>query len=164
MGLSVCKTSFGNTIISSIASGICGVSFGTDAPISGAEPVDPILLERTIAVIDGELNYHDIPIATVFHTVFENEVLKAVQEIRFGETATYQEIAYRIGRPKSHRAVANACGKNQIAILIPCHRVIKSDGKTGGYRWGIKIKKQLLLREQSIYQNTHNVSLGVSHE
>ena len=82
-------------------------------------------------------------------TAFQILVWKEIEKIPYGETRTYKELARAIGRPKSSRAVANACGKNPYAPDIPCHRVIRSDGKLGGYsgKGGVKTKKQLLKLE-----------------
>ncbi len=82
-------------------------------------------------------------------TAFQKRVWKALQTVPAGETATYAEIAINIGNPKSIRAVANACGANNIALFIPCHRIIRSDGQPGGYHWGIQRKLQLLEEEKA---------------
>ena len=83
-------------------------------------------------------------------TEFQVEVWKEITKIPYGETRTYKDIAVAIGRPNSSRAVANACGKNPYVPEIPCHRVIRSDGKLGGYsgEGGIKKKEKLLRVEQ----------------
>ena len=82
-------------------------------------------------------------------TAFQILVWREIEKIPYGETRTYKELALAIGRPKSARAVANACGKNPYAPTIPCHRVIRSDGKLGGYsgKGGINTKKKLLKLE-----------------
>ena len=83
-------------------------------------------------------------------TDFQIMVWKEISKIPYGETRTYKELAIAIGKPNSSRAVANACGKNPHVPLIPCHRVIRSDGKLGGYsgKGGIKKKAELLKAEQ----------------
>ena len=82
-------------------------------------------------------------------TNFQRTVWKEISKIPFGETRTYKELAIAIGKPNSSRAVANACGKNPYPVIIPCHRVIRSDGKLGGYSGvgGVKKKKELLKLE-----------------
>jgi AraC family transcriptional regulator of adaptative response/methylated-DNA-[protein]-cysteine methyltransferase len=80
-------------------------------------------------------------------TAFQASVWKTLQKIPLGETLAYKELAQRIGKPKAARAVAAACAHNRVALLIPCHRVVASDGKLAGYRWGIRRKRQLLQRE-----------------
>jgi AraC family transcriptional regulator of adaptative response/methylated-DNA-[protein]-cysteine methyltransferase len=80
-------------------------------------------------------------------TPFQQRVWQALREIPAGATASYAQIARRIGAPESVRAVAQACGANPIAVAIPCHRVVRSDGALSGYRWGIERKRALLDRE-----------------
>jgi AraC family transcriptional regulator of adaptative response/methylated-DNA-[protein]-cysteine methyltransferase len=80
-------------------------------------------------------------------TAFQQRVWKALQQIPPGSTATYSEIAAKIGMPKAVRAVAQACGANALAVAIPCHRVIRNDGSLSGYRWGVERKRVLLERE-----------------
>jgi O-6-methylguanine DNA methyltransferase len=88
---------------------------------------------------------------TEFHLVcgtpFERRVWTEIKNIPFGETRSYAELAKRIGRPKAFRAVANACGKNPLPIIIPCHRVIASDGGIGGFTGGLALKRRLLALE-----------------
>ena len=83
-------------------------------------------------------------------TEFQIKVWKEISKIPYGETRTYKDLAIAIGKPNSSRAVANACGKNPYPVLIPCHRVIRSDGKIGGYSGpgGASQKKKLLLKEK----------------
>lgn len=80
-------------------------------------------------------------------TEFQRKVWDAIREIPLGETRSYREVAHRAGFPRSVRAVANAVGANRIAFLIPCHRVVRSDGSPGGYRWGESLKRRLLRLE-----------------
>ena len=84
-------------------------------------------------------------------TEFQNLVWKEISSIPYGQTMSYKEIAVRIGHPNSSRAVANACGKNPYPIIIPCHRVIYSNGKLGGYSGpgGISEKRRLLKNENN---------------
>lgn len=80
-------------------------------------------------------------------TAFQLSVWRFLSSIKEGQTASYQEVATGIGSPKSYRAVANACGANNVALLIPCHRVLRGDGSIGGYRWGSELKESLLQSE-----------------
>ena len=82
-------------------------------------------------------------------TNFQNMVWSEITKIPKGKTITYKELAMKIGKPKAYRAVANACGKNPLLEIIPCHRVIRGDGKMGGYKGkkGIERKKKLLINE-----------------
>jgi AraC family transcriptional regulator, regulatory protein of adaptative response / methylated-DNA-[protein]-cysteine methyltransferase len=82
-------------------------------------------------------------------TPFQRQVWEALRQIPAGQTRSYQEVARQIGRPEAVRAVANACGANPIALLIPCHRVVRGDGSLGGYRWGVERKRQILALEKS---------------
>jgi AraC family transcriptional regulator of adaptative response/methylated-DNA-[protein]-cysteine methyltransferase len=88
----------------------------------------------------------DLPL-DIRGTAFQQRVWQALREIPAGETASYSEIARRIGSPQSIRAVAQACGANILAVAIPCHRVVKQDGTLSGYRWGVQRKRALLERE-----------------
>jgi AraC family transcriptional regulator of adaptative response/methylated-DNA-[protein]-cysteine methyltransferase len=81
-------------------------------------------------------------------TAFQQRVWEALRQIPAGSTATYADIAGRIGQPKSVRAAAMACGANALAVAIPCHRVIRTDGSLSGYRWGVERKGELLRRER----------------
>lgn len=95
----------------------------------------------------GVRTQFDIPLDVSFGTPFERMVWQALQKIPYGQTVSYATLAGHIGKPTAFRAVANANGKNPISIIIPCHRVIASDGRLGGYTGGIDIKKQLLSLE-----------------
>lgn len=88
----------------------------------------------------------DLPL-DIQGTAFQKRVWKALQQIPPGTTATYTEIATKIGMPTAVRAVAQACGANSLAIAIPCHRIIRNDGSLSGYRWGVERKRALLERE-----------------
>jgi len=84
------------------------------------------------------------------YTPFERKVFKATYQVPTGGTVTYQQIAKKIGRPRAARAVGRALGKNPFPLIIPCHRIIRTDGNIGGYRWGKKTKRRLLEEEQKI--------------
>lgn len=106
--------------------------------------------EKRVAEIVGFVEApsigHDLPL-DIRGTVFQQRVWQALQEIPVGKTATYAEIAAQIGMPTARRAVAAACAANKIAVAIPCHRVIRSDGSLSGYAWGIERKQRLLEAE-----------------
>lgn len=89
----------------------------------------------------------ELPPLDVSGTEFQRLVWAALARIPVGETRTYGEVAKAIGREGSARAVARACATNNVAVLVPCHRVIREDGGMGGYRWGIERKESLLARE-----------------
>jgi O-6-methylguanine DNA methyltransferase len=80
-------------------------------------------------------------------TAFQHRVWQALRDVPAGSTASYVEVARRIGEPRAARAVAGACAANPIAVAIPCHRVLRADGALSGYRWGVERKRALLDRE-----------------
>jgi AraC family transcriptional regulator of adaptative response/methylated-DNA-[protein]-cysteine methyltransferase len=89
----------------------------------------------------------DLPL-DIRGTAFQQRVWEALRKVPPGSTASYADIAARIGRPKSVRAVAQACAANALAVAIPCHRVVRIDGSLSGYRWGVERKERLLRRER----------------
>lgn len=97
--------------------------------------------------LEGRRKTFSVPLA-VNGTAFDKKVRTAIQATTFGKTVTYGEIAKKIGSPKAYRAVANACGRNPLPLVIPCHRVVGSNG-LGGYNGGVALKKLLLAREQT---------------
>jgi AraC family transcriptional regulator of adaptative response/methylated-DNA-[protein]-cysteine methyltransferase len=97
------------------------------------------LIERPGAPFAAELDLRGTP--------FQRKVWDALRAIPAGATASYKEIALRIGMPDASRAVAQACGANALAVAVPCHRVIRGDGGISGYRWGVARKRDLLARE-----------------
>ena len=99
-----------------------------------------------IGFIDAPRDGFDEPL-DLNGTAFQQRVWRALRDIPAGETASYAEIAARIGAPGAVRAVARACAANDIAVVIPCHRVVRQDGALSGYRWGVARKRALLERE-----------------
>lgn len=104
------------------------------------------VLSSVLQSIESPKRSLDVPLH-MLGTEFQCQVWRYLQTIPVGETRTYAEVAKDLGRPEAVRAVANACGANKIAVLIPCHRVIRTDGSLGGYRWGMNLKESLLSRE-----------------
>ena len=104
--------------------------------------------DRIVGFITAPDRNLDLPL-DIQGTAFQARVWRALQKIPPGRTATYTEIAAAIGQPKAVRAVAQACATNKVALLVPCHRVIRSDGELGGYRWGVERKRALLSRERA---------------
>ena len=141
--------------------GICKLSLGDRAAeliadmegeFARAEPVrddDGVgyWVEKIIAWLEGWQPHLDLPL-DVRATAFQLKVWQQLQAIPVGETRSYSEIAQAIGKPTASRAVANACARNPVALVIPCHRIIRKDKSLGGYRWGIERKRALLEREQ----------------
>lgn len=105
-------------------------------------------LERYLAGEDTNLCETDFEAATRGVSAFTRQVLRATCSISRGETVTYKELAISMGRPLAVRAVASALGRNPLPIIIPCHRIVASQGKLGGYAFGIELKKLLLDFEQ----------------
>lgn len=122
--------------------------FGESSPIHRQYPVLTYARELLDQYFAGEpLEFSEIPIRFNWGTDFQNRVWETIRQIPYGEVRTYQWIANQIERPKSVRAIGNAVGANSASILIPCHRVIRSDGTLGGYGGGINRKRQLLTLE-----------------
>lgn len=141
--------------------GVCAILLGADpdalardlqdrfpnAQLIGGDPD----FERVVAEVVGFLETPAIGLnlpLDIRGTAFQQQVWEALRKIEPGTTASYTEIAARIGRPKSVRAVAGACGANAIAVAIPCHRVVRTDGSLSGYRWGVERKGELIRRER----------------
>lgn len=97
--------------------------------------------------LEGKRKTFDVPVCPA-GTPFRSRVWEELRRIPYGETISYAELARRIGRPRAFRAVANACGANPLPIIIPCHRVVASGGKPGGYTGGLDIKQTLLAIEK----------------
>jgi AraC family transcriptional regulator of adaptative response/methylated-DNA-[protein]-cysteine methyltransferase len=106
------------------------------------------LVARVVGFVEAPGIGLDLPL-DVRGTAFQQRVWQALREIPAGQTASYQDIARKIGSPRAVRAVAGACAANAIAVAIPCHRVVRSDGELSGYRWGIERKRALIDREAS---------------
>ncbi len=154
------QCSLGAILVAASAKGIVAILLGDDPesllrdlqdrfPMAGIEGGDAgfeKLVARVIAYVEYPSEPCDLPL-DVRGTAFQTRVWQALRDIPFGATASYSEIADRIGKPDAVRAVASACGANPVAILIPCHRVVRNDGALSGYRWGIERKRTLLERE-----------------
>jgi len=107
------------------------------------------IVDRVAALIANPAMRFDLPLDPT-GSEFQRRVWQALRQISVGKTASYAEIARAIGRPKATRAVAQACGANPIAVAIPCHRVVRSDGRLSGYRWGVERKAMLLRAEAAL--------------
>jgi len=121
-----------------------GARFPGSIATAGAELAGPEAMIR--AVIDDPAGEIALPL-DLRGTPFQQRVWAALRAIPAGETRSYADIAAGIGAPSAVRAVAGACGANPIAIAVPCHRVLRSDGALSGYRWGVERKRMLLARE-----------------
>ncbi|MFM8519478.1 MAG: methylated-DNA--[protein]-cysteine S-methyltransferase [Solirubrobacterales bacterium] len=130
------------------ADGPGGLSAGFDRADVGSGEHGPAadLAEEVARRIEVGEGFEGIPV-DASGTPFQEAVWEELTEIPRGEVLTYSEVALRIGRPNAVRAVGSACGANPVALLIPCHRVVASDGSLGGYRWGVERKVKILTAE-----------------
>ena len=156
------ESSLGAILVARSQRGVCAISLGDDADALLRELQDRFPraeliggdagFERLIAQVVGLIEQPELGIdlpLDVRGTAFQQRVWRALRQIPPGETASYAQIAQRIGSPTSVRAVAGACAANTLAVAIPCHRVVRSDGALSGYRWGVERKRELLLRERA---------------
>ncbi|HEY9449609.1 MAG TPA: methylated-DNA--[protein]-cysteine S-methyltransferase [Gemmatimonadaceae bacterium] len=120
-------------------------SFPGVSLIDGDAELDA-LATRVVELVESPARDVDVPL-DMRGTEFQKTVWQALREIPAGSTASYTDIARRIGRPTAIRAVGHACATNALAVIIPCHRAVRSDGSLAGYRWGIERKRILLERE-----------------
>ncbi|MGI9257988.1 MAG: bifunctional DNA-binding transcriptional regulator/O6-methylguanine-DNA methyltransferase Ada [Gammaproteobacteria bacterium] len=155
-------SSLGLILVAATERGVCCIEFGEDSeslvdslsnrfPAAHIERDESGLEEWLATVVRFIATPHaglSLPL-DIQGTAFQRRVWKALQSISIGSTSSYSEIATEIGKPKAHRAVARACAANPLAVAIPCHRVLRTDGSLGGYRWGLDRKTELLAREQS---------------
>jgi AraC family transcriptional regulator, regulatory protein of adaptative response / methylated-DNA-[protein]-cysteine methyltransferase len=154
------ECSLGSILVAKSDRGVCAVLLGPDAEklvrdlqdqfpkaeLIGDERGFEALVAKVVGLIENPSIGHDLPL-DIRGTAFQRRVWKALQQIPAGTRATYADVARQIGMPKAVRAVAQACAANSLAVAIPCHRVIKSDGQLSGYRWGVERKRALLDRE-----------------
>lgn len=154
------ECSLGAILVAATDKGVCAILLGDDADvlvhdlqdrfphaeIMGGDDDFEQFVAQVVGFVEAPALGLDLPL-DVRGTVFQQRVWQALREIPVGSTATYTQIAARIGSPKAARAVAGACAANAIAIAIPCHRVIRTDGTLSGYRWGVDRKRALLERE-----------------
>ena len=154
------KTSLGLLLVAVTERGICSASLGDDetslveglrreyprAVLTRASDGSDRLVDAVVAHVEGRASAEALPL-DLRATAFQWQVWRALQHIPEGATRSYQAIATELGRPTAARAVARACASNRVAVLIPCHRVVRGDGGLGGYRWGIARKAALLTRE-----------------
>lgn len=152
----IAGTDLGAMLVAATAKGICRLSFDEDeaalrrrfpkAAIERAGQGMADLVRRTVAAVNAPEKPHDLPL-DVQGTAFQEAVWRELSRIPAGETRTYAQIAAAVGRPAAVRAAGSANGANNVAVLIPCHRVIRTDGTPGGYAYGIERKTRLLERE-----------------
>jgi AraC family transcriptional regulator of adaptative response/methylated-DNA-[protein]-cysteine methyltransferase len=142
--------------------GVCAILLGDDpealareledrfprAELAGGDPEFEAWVGQVVGLVESPRIGLDLPL-DIRGTAFQQRVWRALREIPVGTTASYADIAARIGAPKAARAVARACAANELAVAIPCHRVVRHDGRLSGYRWGVERKRALVEREAS---------------
>jgi AraC family transcriptional regulator of adaptative response/methylated-DNA-[protein]-cysteine methyltransferase len=152
--------SLGSILVGSSEEGVCAILLGgdpetlldqlrdrfPDMATTADEGELARLVAKIIAYIEAPVCDLDLPL-DIRGTAFQRRVWQVLRHIPAGSTVSYADVAGRIGSPKSVRAVAQACARNAIAVAIPCHRVIRSDGGLSGYRWGVARKQALLTKE-----------------
>jgi AraC family transcriptional regulator of adaptative response/methylated-DNA-[protein]-cysteine methyltransferase len=158
----VAKCDLGFVLVASTEKGICAVRLGSsevDLETTLREEFSAARIERDDANLRDWVNQiveHlagsrpnlDLPL-DIQATAFQRQVWEALRAIPYGSTSSYSEVAKAIKRPGAVRAVARACATNPVALVIPCHRVVREDESLGGYRWGLERKQGLLERERS---------------
>jgi AraC family transcriptional regulator of adaptative response/methylated-DNA-[protein]-cysteine methyltransferase len=154
------ESSLGLVLVALSTVGVCAVLFGDDRSalrrdaqerFPGAALIDgdanlAARAAAVIALVETPSDRLDVPL-DMRGTTFQQAVWQALREIPAGTTVSYGDIAARLGQPRSARAIAQACAANALAVVVPCHRVVKSDGALSGYRWGVERKRILLERE-----------------
>jgi AraC family transcriptional regulator of adaptative response/methylated-DNA-[protein]-cysteine methyltransferase len=154
------ECSLGSLLVAAPEIGVCAILLGDDPGELAKDVQDRFpeaefkagdqAFERMVASVAGFVDDPQIGLnlpLDIRGTAFQQRVWQALRKIPAGTTASYTEIARRIGRPKAVRAVARACGANPLAVAIPCHRVVRTSGDLAGYRWGVERKQELLRRE-----------------
>jgi AraC family transcriptional regulator of adaptative response/methylated-DNA-[protein]-cysteine methyltransferase len=157
------ESSLGLVLVARDELGVCAILMGDDrgelirdlqgrfreANAIGDDEDCEQLIAKVAEFVETPAMGLDLPIDVkgIKGTAFQRRVWEALREIPMGSTASYADIANRIGSPRSVRAVAQACGANPLAVAIPCHRVVRGDGALSGYRWGVERKRMLLDRE-----------------
>lgn len=161
---SLIVTTLGRALVAATERGICAVALGEDeaellAELRGEFPKaelervqagrDDFLAPRVRAVADALAGLSGRVPLELIGTAFQQRVWQALMKIPRGETVSYAALAGQLGQPRAARAVARACAQNRVAVLVPCHRVIRGDGTPGGYRWGLPRKERLLRGERA---------------
>jgi len=154
------QTSLGAILVAATDKGVCAILLGDDpdplvrdlqdrfprAELKGADAGFEQTVARVVGLVEAPSGRADMPL-DIRGTAFQQRVWQALRAVPVGTTASYKEIAEAVGRPGAVRAVAQACASNRLAVAIPCHRVVRTDGDLSGYRWGVARKRELLRRE-----------------
>jgi AraC family transcriptional regulator, regulatory protein of adaptative response / methylated-DNA-[protein]-cysteine methyltransferase len=156
------ECSLGSVLVAASDQGVCAIMLGDDpdvlardlqdrfpkARVGGGDATFDRWVAETVGLVEQPALGLDLPL-DIRGTAFQVRVWEALRQIPPGSTASYAEIAERIGQPKAARAVARACAANPLAVAIPCHRVVRTDESLSGYRWGVERKAELLKRERA---------------
>jgi AraC family transcriptional regulator of adaptative response/methylated-DNA-[protein]-cysteine methyltransferase len=156
------ECSLGSILVAATDKGVCAIEFGSDperlvrtlqdrfpkAHLIGGDQAFEQLVAKVVGFVEAPAQGLDLPL-DIRGTAFQKRVWNAIRRIPAGATASYAELAKRIGRAQATRAVAQACASNTLAVAIPCHRVVRRDGGLSGYRWGVERKQALLTRENA---------------
>ena len=148
------ECSLGSILVAATDKGVCAIEFGDDpdalvralqdrfpkAQLVGCDAAFEQLVAKVVGFVEAPAQGLDLPL-DVRGTAFQKRVWKAIRAIPAGATASYADLAKRIGQPHATRAVAQACASNRLAVAIPCHRVVRRDGGLSGYRWGVERKR-----------------------
>ncbi len=154
------QASLGAVLVAATDKGVCAIMLGDDpdvlartlqdrfprAELIGGDSEFERMVAAVVGLVEAPAGRLDLPL-DIRGTAFQERVWQALRAIPAGKTATYGEIAQAVGRPKAVRAVAQACAANPLAVAIPCHRVVRTDGDISGYRWGVERKRALIARE-----------------
>jgi AraC family transcriptional regulator of adaptative response/methylated-DNA-[protein]-cysteine methyltransferase len=154
--------SLGAILVAATDKGICCILMGDDpellardlqdrfpaAELEGADAGFAEVVARVVGFVEAPAIGLDLPL-DLRGTVFQQRVWEALRQVPSGSTVSYAELAERIGLPSGARAIAGACAANPIAVAVPCHRVVRTDGALSGYRWGVERKRALLERERT---------------
>jgi AraC family transcriptional regulator of adaptative response/methylated-DNA-[protein]-cysteine methyltransferase len=158
----IAACSLGSLLVAATERGVCAIFMGDDpaalahdlerrfprARLIGADAGFEQLVAQVVSLVEEPCAGAALPL-DIRGTAFQQRVWLALRAIPAGKTATYAEIAQAIGAPRAVRAVAGACAANPVAVVVPCHRVVRSDGDLSGYRWGVERKRALLAREDA---------------
>lgn len=158
----ILQTRLGKTLIAATERGICTIALGEtenkleqelrdEFPAASLKRVgagrDEFIVPKVAAVVDYLAGNESSVSLELIGTAFQQRVWQALMKIPAGETLSYAQLAEKLRMPKAARAVASACAKNKLAVVVPCHRIIRGDGTLGGYRWGLPLKEKILAGE-----------------
>jgi AraC family transcriptional regulator of adaptative response/methylated-DNA-[protein]-cysteine methyltransferase len=157
------ECSLGSILVAATEKGVCAILLGDDpealvrdlqdrfphAEFRGDDPTFDQIVAHVVGFVEAPRRGLDLPL-DIGGTAFQQLVWQALCAIPAGKTASYAEVARAVGMPYAVRAVAQACGANALAVAIPCHRVVRTDGALAGYRWGVERKRALLARESEV--------------